>query len=322
MKITDLYKAAYTTGIEMDPREETVVKEYLKNNKKKYEAMSGREKEFFDTENLVNPYSDTRVNHDSGKNIETVIVGVDMEVGEILLTDRLNEKGFKIDAIIAHHPSGLGSAGFDDVMHMQSDIFNKFGVNISVAENMVGKRITEVSERFMPGNHYRVTDAAKMLNVSMMNMHTPADNCVVTYLQKRFDSEKPASVSDVLDMLYEEPEYSGFAKLSQPPVILTGDKSRRVNRVFVDMTGGTEGPRDIYAKLADKGVDTIVGMHFSADHKKAIEEAKMNSIIAGHISSDSLGLNIILDKMMKKLGPFKIYPASGFMRCDRNKKKK
>ena len=321
MKISDLYKAAYTIGIEMDPRGESEVKTYLKNKQKKYDVMTDKEKKFFDVDNLVNPYSDTRINHDSGKEIKAVMVGIDMEVGELVLTDRLNEKGMKIDAIIAHHPSGLGSAGFNDVMNMQSDIFNKFGVNISVAENLMSKRITEVSERFMPANHYRASDAAKLLNISMMNMHTPCDNCVATHLQDRFDKEKPKRVSDIMDMLFEEPEYTGFAKKSSPPVILTGDKNRRVNRVFVDMTGGTEGPHEIYKQLADKGVDTIVGMHFSADHKKAIQDAQLNCIIAGHISSDSLGINVMLDKMMKKLGPFKVYEASGFMRCERNKKK-
>lgn len=321
MKISDLYKAAYTIGIEMDPRGENEVKTYLKNKQKKYDAMTDKEKKFFDEDNLVNPYSDTRINHDSGKEIKAVMVGIDMEVGELVLADRLNEKGMKIDAIIAHHPSGLGSAGFNDVMNMQSDIFNKFGVNISVAENLMSKRITEVSERFMPANHYRASDAAKLLNISMMNMHTPCDNCVATHLQDRFDKEKPKRVSDIMDMLFEEPEYTGFAKKSSPPVILTGDKNRRVNRVFVDMTGGTEGPHEIYKQLADKGVDTIVGMHFSADHKKAIQEAQLNCIIAGHIASDSLGINVMLDKMMKKLGPFKVYEASGFMRCERNKKK-
>lgn len=322
MKITDLYKAAYKIGMEMDPRGEDETKEYLKNNRKKYDAMTEKEKGFYDQENLVNPYSDTRVNHDSGKEIKAVIVGIDMEVGEILLTDRLNEKGIKIDAIIAHHPSGLGSAGFDDVMNMQADIFNKYGVNISVAEDLINKRITEVSERFMPANHYRATDAAKLLNISMMNMHTPCDNCVATYLQNRFDKEKPKRVSDIMDMLFEEPEYSGFAKKSSPPVILTGDKNRRVHKVFVDMTGGTEGPKEIYKKLSETGVDTIVGMHFSADHKKEIQDARLNCVIAGHISSDSLGINVMLDRMMKITGDFKVYEASGFMRCERNKKKK
>jgi hypothetical protein len=322
MKIRDLYKAAYEIGMQMDPRGAAAAKEYIATQKKKYEKLSDREKKYFDEENLANPYCDTRINHDSGREIKTVIVGIDMEAPEILLTDRLNEKGGKIDAIIAHHPNGLASSGFTDVMGMQADIFNMFGVTISTAEALLGKRMKEVGERFMPANHFRASDAARLLDISMMNMHTPTDNCVATFLQKRFDGEKPKRVGDVMDMLYEEPEYAAAAKRSSPPVILVGDKQRRVNRIFVDMTGGTEGPSDIYKKLVDKGVDTVVGMHFSGDHKKAIEEAQMNAVIAGHISSDSLGINIMLDAMMKKMGNFRVVEASGFTRFSRTKAKK
>lgn len=322
MKIRDLYEAAYEIGMQMDPRGASAAKEYLATQKKNHEKLSDKEKKYYDTENLVNPYCDTRINYDSGRAIKTVIVGIDMETPEILLTERLNEKGAKIDAIIAHHPSGLASSGFTDVMSMQADIFNLFGVTISTAESMLGKRMKEVGERFMPANHFRASDAAKLLDISMMNMHTPTDNCVAVFLQKRFDNEKPKRVGDVMDMLYEEPEYAGAAKRSSPPVILVGDSQRRVNKIFVDMTGGTEGPADIYKKLVDKGVDTVVGMHFSGEHKKAIEEAQMNAVIAGHISSDSLGINIMLDAMMKKLGSFKVIEASGFTRFSRTKAKK
>jgi len=36
-------------------------------------------------------------------------------------------------------------------------------------------------------------------------------------------------------------------------------------------------------------------------------------IVAGHISSDTLGINILLDQL-EKLGKFKIIPCSGFER--------
>jgi hypothetical protein len=322
MKLKELYKTAYEIGMQADPRGAAAVREYLALQKKNYEKLSVNEKKYFDPEILENPYCDTRINHDSGRAIKTVIVGIDMETPEVLLAEKLNEKGTGIDAIIAHHPNGLASSGFTDVMSMQADIFNIFGVTISTAESLLGKRMKEVGERFMPANHFRASDAAKLLDISMMNMHTPTDNCVAAYLQKRFDAEKPKRVSDVMDMLYEEPEYAAAAKRSSPPVILTGESGRRVNRIFVDMTGGTEGPSAIYKSLADKGVDTVVGMHFSADHKKAIEEAQMNAVIAGHISSDSLGINIMLDAMMKKLGNFRVIEASGFTRFSRTKAKK
>ena len=43
-------------------------------------------------------------------------------------------------------------------------------------------------------------------------------------------------------------------------------------------------------------VGTLVGMHYSEGHRKRAEELKLNLVIAGHISSDVLGMNLILDK--------------------------
>jgi len=244
-----------------------------------------------------------------------------MEVGEILLADRLNEKGRKVDALIAHHPSGMAFARLYDVMGMQADIFHKFGVSISVAEDLMSKRAKEVGEKLMPANHYRTYNAAKLLEISIMNMHTLTDNCVATYLQKRFDKEKPKKVSDIMDILIQEPEYQEYSKRGVPPVILNGEKSRKVKKVFVDMTGGTEGAKDIYKNLAGAGVDTVVGMHFSPEHKKSIQEARMNAVIAGHISSDVLGLNIMLDEIEKKLGRLTVVETSGFIRVKRRVRK-
>jgi len=322
MKLNDIYKAAVAFGMKMDPRGEADPKQELKDEKKKYDSLSPKDKKLYDTERLTNPYSDSRIIYDNGSTVKSVLVGIDMEVPELLLADRLAQKGEKIDAVIAHHPSGMGYARLDDVMHMQADIFHKFGVPISAAEDMTSKRAKEVGEKLMAANHYRPYNAAKLLNIPIMNLHTPCDNCVATYLQKRFDKEKPGRISSVMDMLMEEKEYEEYAKRGVPPVILNGDRSRKVKKIFVDMTGGTEGAKDIYRRLVDSGVDTVVGMHFSPEHKKALQEARINAVIAGHISSDALGVNIMLDEIEKKLGKLKIYEASGFIRVTRRARKK
>jgi len=240
-----------------------------------------------------------------------------MEAPEILLADRLNEKGVKIDAVIAHHPEANAYTNFYEVMDMQADIFNRLGVSISTAQDMLSKRKREVAEKLMPANHYRVYDAARLLNISMLNFHTPADNCVATYLQKIFDKEKPTVIEGLMDLLMEIPEYIQSSKRGVPPMILVGDKKKKVQKVFVDMTGGTSGPKEIYKRLSLAGIDTLVGMHFSDDHKKAIEEAGMHAVIAGHISSDNLGMNLVLDEIEKKCGTLKIHEASGFTRIKR-----
>jgi putative NIF3 family GTP cyclohydrolase 1 type 2 len=320
MKLTDIYKAAIEYGVKMDPRGEKEVKEYLKKTKKQFEEMTEKEKKNFDMERLSNPYADSRIIHDNGSKISGVLVGIDMETPEILLADRLREKGEKIDAIITHHPVGFSYVRFYDVMEMQADIFAQFGVPISAAEELTEKRRKEVGERVMSANHFRTSDAARLMDFPIMNFHTPADNSVTTHLQNRFDREKPKTMGDIMDMLMEEKEYSEFAKKGAGPVILVGDKGKRVKKIFVDMTGGTEGAKEIYAKLATAGVDTVVGMHFSEEHKKAIQAANMNAVVAGHIASDDLGMNMVLDEIEKKLGVLKVYEASGFIRVKRNKK--
>ena len=54
--------------------------------------------------------------------------------------------------------------------------------------------------------------------------------------------------------------------------------------------------------------------------EKGFGEAKgsfLNVIIAGHIASDSFGLNLFLDELEKK--GIKILPCSGFIRVSRAK---
>jgi len=58
-------------------------------------------------------------------------------------------------------------------------------------------------------------------------------------------------------------------------------------------------------------------MHFSADHKKELEKANLNVVIAGHISSDVLGMNIVLDAIEKKRGKLNVIESSGFIRFKR-----
>ncbi len=49
---------------------------------------------FYDTEKLTNPYSDTRIcAGDADTEIRGLLVGIDMEVGEVLLADRLAREG-------------------------------------------------------------------------------------------------------------------------------------------------------------------------------------------------------------------------------------
>ncbi|MFA4829323.1 MAG: NGG1p interacting factor NIF3 [Thermodesulfovibrionales bacterium] len=319
MTLKELYNKAISTGIENDPRSKEFVLKELESRKKDFEKLKDDEKEFFDSETLNNPYSDSRILNGTGEEkIKSALIGIDIEVGEILLADSLKAKGKGVDLLLSHHPEGRAYANLYSVMQMQSDILHRFGVPINIAEDLMEGRIKEVERRLMPVNHTRAVDAAKLLGIPFMCLHTPADNMVANYLQKLFDEKKPYKISDVMDILKGIPEYKEASFNGAGPKILIGSKNRKAGKIFVDMTGGTEGSKEIFSSLTASGVNTIVGMHLGEEHRKEAEKNHLNVVIAGHISSDNVGLNLLLDELSKN-NSLEIVECSGFKRVSRLK---
>ncbi|MCL2334878.1 MAG: NGG1p interacting factor NIF3 [Endomicrobia bacterium] len=318
MKLKQIQKTFVREGINADPRGVDIVKLDLLKRKEDYDALSKEKKETYDTESLENPYYDSRIlfgNPDT--EVKSVMVGIDMETPEILLAKQLIDSGKKIDLVIAHHPEGYAYSTFSEVIGMQTDILNKQGIPVNIAEKMIGSRMKEVKRSIMPQNNERVSDAAKLLNIPLMTAHTVADNHVASFLQSEIEAVKPRYLKDIISYLKKQPEYKYSSKIGHPPFILIGSDDSRCGKVFVDMTGGTEGPVESLEKLADAGVGTIVGMHMSSKAFEDAEKRKINVILAGHISSDNLGLNLLFDKLEKAHGKLEFIEASGFRRFRR-----
>ncbi|MFO8109560.1 MAG: NGG1p interacting factor NIF3 [Thermoplasmata archaeon] len=318
MKLKDIYKKAIEMGSKVDPRGEEAVKKLMEDEKEDYEKLEGSDKEVFDLQRLENPFQDTRILHgDDESNVGSVMAGIDIATGEVVLADRLNEKGTKVDLIISHHPSGLGIAGLHEVMHLQKDVLYKWGVPINVAESLMDERIDEVERKVKGRNYNKTLDAAKLLDMPFMCVHTPADNLVNDHLIRLIEEKELDTVKDVLDMLKELPEYHQARKYGDGPFVLVGSEKRKAGKVVVEMTGGTQGSKKSYEKLAEKGVGTLIGMHLSEEHRKEVKKHHLNYVIAGHMASDSLGLNLFLDELEKE--GVEIHPCSGFIRHSRNK---
>ena len=278
MDLTEFYKFVIEEGISHDPRGVERVKLEIKRKKEEFEKMEGAKKREFDQETLSNPYSDTRILNDTKKEIKNLLVGIDIETPELLLADRLGSQGKKIELALAHHPEGRAYANFYEVMGMQADILNKYGVPINIAEDLLAKRIKDVSRKVMSVNHFRAVDAAELLDISFICVHTPADNFVTTYLQELLDKKKPERVEDVFGLLKEIPEYKQATAKGSGPKVIVGSEKRRAGKIFVDMTGGTEGSEEALEKLSDSGVGTIVGMHMSEKHYQNAEKFHINVI--------------------------------------------
>jgi hypothetical protein len=317
MKLKSLYQEIIKKGMEADIRDKKEIQRLLDEANKSYQKLEPKEKELFDKESLANPFADSRIlNGDDNAEIKSAIVGIDVEAAEILLTDRLREKGEKIDLAIAHHPEGKPYANFYEVMDLQVDAYFKEGVTISAAQNFLSGRKAEVSRRVHSANHQRGVDAAKLLGINFLCMHTPCDNLAYQFINNLVKKEKPQNMGKIMDLLLEIPEYRDSAKNNNPPMIALGSKDARVSRIQVEFTGGTEGPSEIYEKLSAAGVDTIIAMHQSEEHYKKCKDHNINVIFASHIASDNLGVNLMIDHLESK-SSLKIYEFSGFRRFAR-----
>jgi len=314
MKVNEIFKLAIEVGKNADLRGKEAIEKILKRKKDRYEKLLEKEKDFFDKESLENPYLDSRIlNISEDKEIKKILIGIDIEPAEILLAKELGD----IDLVISHHPLGKGLASLADVMELQCDILNQYGVPINVAEGLMRERISEVARGVNAYNHQRTVDIAKILKINLMCCHTICDNLAAQFLKSLVEKEEILTLEELLDRLREIPEYKKATEYGAGPTIFVGDPERRCGKIAVtEITGGTEGSPKLYEKMAIAGIGTVLAMHMREENKKEAESAHINVVIAGHISSDSLGVNLFLDQLEKR--GIEIVPCSGLIRISRN----
>jgi putative NIF3 family GTP cyclohydrolase 1 type 2 len=290
MKLSDLYNLAVKFGKDRDPRIASKI-------------------ESFEDSSILYGNPDTQ--------IKKVLVGIDIEAAEILMADSIR-KNEGLDLVISHHPEGRSFAILYKVMRLQADVLKKAGLSETVAIELMDERMQEVQRRLLPQNHTRAVDAARLLKMPFMCIHTPADNHVFSFLQKLLNQRNPRKVQDIIKILLELDEYRLAASIEVGPRVILGSPRRAAGRILVDMTGGTEGSKDVFDKLYKAGIRTIICMHLSEEHLKKTKDAGLNVVIAGHIASDNLGLNLLLDRIEKKTGEFlETIDCSGFNRIRR-----
>ena len=313
MIVKDIYNLAIKMGIKADFRSKDQIDKFLGKKKEKYNKLTDEKKEEFDIEALTNPYLDSRIyNISEDKEIKKVMAGIDIGPAEILMAKEIGG----IDLIIAHHPLGKGLTHLSDVMSLQCDVLNYYGVPINVAEGLMKPRIGEVARGINKLNHQRTVDAARILKVNLVNFHTPCDNLAADFLKKEIEQRHPETVGEIIDLLKGIPEYKEAMKIGVGPKIFVGAEENRCGKIALsEITGGTEGSVKLYPKLAQAGIGTVIGMHISEEHKKEAETENLNVVIAGHMSSDSLGVNLFLDELEKQ--GIEIIPCSGLTRVKR-----
>lgn len=324
MKLSDLYQKAVEVGIRNDPRDDSLPQEILRRNNELYNKLEGTDKEYFDMESLWNPYLDSRIVCDTNSEADfrKAVVALDIGNGEIRIASEIGA-----DLLISHHPEGKAYAGLWTVLDMQVGILEKSGVDTraiaSSASEYSIRRQYELAERDSREESKgeiteHLPDLARHYRLSWIALHTIADNFATTFLQNMIAEKRPYSLADLLDMLMEVPEYRHSMKELIGPRIVAGTRSRKVGKIIVDMTGGGEGPEEIFYSIPEAGINTVLCMHASEDWYKEAEKHHISVVCAGHAPSDSLGMNLLLDEVMPDY--VELYPLGGFRRFSHKEK--
>lgn len=225
-----------------------------------------------------------------GKNIKKAIFGVDMEAAEILIAKELGA-----DLVLTHHPVG-GSPRLNLYKVMENQIARMVtaGVPINKAQKMLREQVGKVERSLHVTNYDRAASAAKLLNMPFMGIHTPADLLTERKVQEHLDNnlEDKSTLGDVVAVLKQLPEYKNAMT---EPEIRVGAEKDYAGRVFVTMAGGTNGGAKVAETYFEAGIGTLVCMHMPEDVLKAVKEQNIgNVIVAGHMASDSIGINMII----------------------------
>ncbi|MCL2171686.1 MAG: hypothetical protein FWB71_05975, partial [Defluviitaleaceae bacterium] len=143
----------------------------------------------------------------------------------------------------------------------------------------------------------RSESAAALLGMPYLCIHTPTDIIGEAIVQKHLDSKfagnMDTKLSDICDALEELPEYKNSLR---KPIIRVGSKDSYAGKIYVLMSGLTGPGPGITKEYFEAGVGTLILMHVPKDDVKAVKEQGIgNIIVAGHMSSDSLGMNKVAE---------------------------
>ncbi len=321
MKLKTLHKRAVEIGMLADPRSRALLDKSFKKYKERWTKATEKERETLDEERTWNPYADCRIISGTGdEEMRHIMVGIDIETPEMLLADRLREKGHKIDGMLIHHPEGRALADLDKVLPMQADVLMQVGVPVNQADAMIRPRMERIWRSIHADNLLRVERAAELLGFPAICCHTITDNLVWQFMEKNICKGEYDDLGQVMKAIDEIPEFNYYAKKGNPTILVAGSKGSRPGKIFAtEFTGGTNGPEEFMEAQARAGVGTILSMHAT---EKMLEEARkhhVHIIQCSHMASDSLGVNLLLDKLVKEDPKMTFLEVSGFVRVARKK---
>ena len=322
MNLRQLFDTSIRLGIAQDPRGEPALREQLASRRREYEALPDWQKPYYDGERFTNPFGDVRLAYAPRPpeeiELHTILLGIDIRLPELLLADRLRTQGTRIDAVIAHHTSGIGRAIslVWDFMPVAVDMLVQEGVPRVDAEATIFPYIEE-KQREVEDFHRIGPDTAKLLDLPLGCIHTPADYYITVGVAAALKAAEPQTVGDIVRALQSIPEIHSSTALGAGVRVMTGDESRPAGRVMCKFGGGYILPPAAYRLLGRAGVNTVLQIGCGPEHARAAAESGVTIVRIAHAACDNIGINLLLDDVIRECGPLNVIPCGAFERVSR-----
>ena len=224
--------------------------------------------------------------------ITKALVSIDVGTGELLLAKNLG-----CDGVIAHHHAG-GTARLEGykVFQRHVDQMKEAGVPREVAEEAVASKYHQLEIQHHPDNYDQVPSAAKTLGLSLMTIHSPCDEIGRRILLRQTKGlEGNNSVGDLVSRIQRLPEYKNAKTKVE---VRLGSSKSKMGKLAVSHAAYTNGGYDVARAYYKNGVGTVSYIHISdADLSRLRADGVGNMVVLGHIASDWLGINPVLNEL-------------------------
>lgn len=231
-----------------------------------------------------------------GDNIKKVLFCIDAGTPELLFA---KQSGY--DGVIAHHPpGGTAAINFFHVFRRHVQQMVAVGIPQEEAEKAIKKKLQDLEAEAHTRNYAHTIDAAKLLKMPYMNIHTPLDEIGRRIMSKQIKRRtgKKFKVQDAVNALKELAEFKNAITEIK---IRLGKAENPAGKIVVSHGAGTNGGYEVARTYFQHGIGTVIYIHISpSDLEKLKADGIGNLIITGHIASDSVGINPFIKELEKK----------------------
>ena len=233
--------------------------------------------------------------HVKGRGIRKVLVAIDVGVAELLLARNMG-----CDAVIAHHPAG-GRARIEGykVFLRHIEQLKEAGVPEDAAKEAIKPKLRALELQHHPDNYDQTPSVAKKLRMPLVSIHSPCDEVgrkMIQHILKDLGDN-----SRVIDVVYRIGQFPEFRKAMSRIEVRLGSPKNKAGKIAISHAAYTNGGYEIAKTYFQNGIGTLSYIHIAeADLTKLANEPSGNLIVLGHIASDWLGINRVLNELEKK----------------------